>query len=100
MIPGDPVVPWHGDYWMPAFAGMTSLFSLAVGGPLSKQRHFAGDRSALSLEVIGHRAAERRVPNPMDAVGRHRTIAAGEFVRALRTGLDPRELLRNGKVDG
>ena len=36
----------------------------------------------------------------MGAIGRHGQIAAGELVRALRAGLDARELVRNGEVDG
>ena len=36
----------------------------------------------------------------MRAVGRRRQIAAGELVRALRAGLDPREPMRDGEVDG
>ena len=36
----------------------------------------------------------------MGAVGRHRQVAAGELVRALRARLDTREPSRNGEVDG
>ena len=36
----------------------------------------------------------------MRAVGRHREVAALQFVRALRAGLDPLQPMRDRELDG
>src|SRR6476620_5442614 len=98
--PGDSVIPDAGEYWVPTCAGTTILLWASVRRLFAEQRHFAGDRSTLTLEVIGHGAAERRVSDPMDAVGRHRQIAAGDLVRSLGAGLNPGKLVLNSEIDG
>src|SRR5262249_26925063 len=50
--------------------------------------------------AVNSRSRHDGAPDTMGAVGRHREIAAGKLVRALGTGLDPRELVLNGIVDG
>src|SRR5262245_33120728 len=66
---------------------------------VAKHCNLMGDGSVLTLQIAAHGTAKARVPDPMGAIGRHREIAAGELMRALGTGLDPRELVPNGIVD-
>src|SRR6185295_17984835 len=73
---------------------------LAVGRLLAEECDLAGDVGTLAPQVIGDCAAQAGIPDPMGTVGRHRPIPAGELVRALRAGLDARQLMRNGEVDG
>src|SRR5215469_3190566 len=54
---------------------------------------------ALAREKSGNGAAKRRIGDPMRAIGRHRQIAALQFVRALRAGLDPLEPMRDRELD-
>ena len=54
---------------------------------------------ALALEIVGDRAAQRRIGDVMRRIGRHRHVAARELVLALRAGLDPRELVLDRVFD-
>src|SRR5437588_7230655 len=54
---------------------------------------------ALAGEERGDRAAEARIGDPMRAVGRHRQIAALQFMRALRAGLDPLQPVIDRELD-
>ena len=55
---------------------------------------------ALALEVVGDRAAQRRIGDVVRRIGRHRHVAARELVLALRAGLDPGELVLDREIDG
>ena len=82
-------------------AGGAALVSLSLperrilGQPLD----LALDHVALAREELGDGAAKARVGDPMGAVGRHRQIAALQFVRALRAGLDPLQPARDRELD-
>src|SRR5205823_13277016 len=71
-----------------AGAGRGSVFVAErreLGQLLDLLRHHL----AFAREKGGDRTPERRIGDPVRAVGRHREIAALQFVRALRAGLDP-----------
>src|SRR5947209_19236071 len=57
------------------------------------------DHLALAGEERGDGAAEARIGDPMRAIGRYRQIAALQFVRALRAGLDPLQPMIDRELD-
>ena len=57
------------------------------------------DHLALAGEERGDGAAETRVGDPVGAVDRHRQVAALQFVRPLRAGLDPLQAALDGELD-
>ena len=71
------------------------LCSIPAPGRVAERREFGElldlvlDHLALAIEKGGDGAAETGVGDPVRAVGRHRQIAALQFVRPLRAGLDP-----------
>ena len=73
---------------------------MAVRRFFGQQRDLAHNRAALALEIIGDRAAQAQVSDPMRAVSLDRQIAAGKLVGALRAGLDARKPVRDRELDG
>src|SRR6185369_3224866 len=63
--------------------------ALAERRELLERRDLALDRAALGGEEGGDGAPEAGVGDMMGRPGRHRPVAAGELVGALRAGLDP-----------
>src|SRR5689334_7762184 len=57
------------------------------------------DHLAFAIEKRGHRAAEARIGDPVRAVSRGRQIAALQFVRPLRAGLDPLQPVLTSEFD-
>ena len=74
--------------------------AVAIRRLLAEQGNLACHGAPLALEVIGHGAAQTGIGDVVGAVGLARQIAAGELVRPLRAGLDPAELVGDGKFDG
>src|SRR5262245_10534695 len=58
------------------------------------------DIGALALEVVGDGASEPRIGDEMRRIGVGRQVAAGEFVLALRPGLDACQPVADGELDG
>src|SRR3954469_7523661 len=59
-----------------------------------------GDVGALLLEIVAHRAAQRRIGDVVRRMGGLRQVAARQLVLALGAGLDHGEAARDRKVDG
>jgi hypothetical protein len=98
--PLPQVIAKYWGYWIPAFAGMTLLFGLAVGRLLGQQRNLASNRKPLALEIIGDSAAQRRIGNVVGAVGLDWQITSGELVCPLGSGFYAREVVRDRELDG
>src|SRR3954470_4406681 len=74
-----------------SFAERRGFRELAAGF-----RHIA----AFLLEIVAHRAAQRRIGDVVRRMGGLRQVAARQLVLALGAGLDHPEAARDRKVDG
>ena len=56
--------------------------------------------TTLAAQIIRHGAAQAGIGDEMGRARRHRAIAPGELVLALCPGLDPRQTVGEGVIDG
>src|SRR5262245_11645760 len=82
-----------------AGSGLVGQRALAERGKFGEFLAGGIDVGALALEVVGDRTPQGRVGDERCRVRTGRQIAAGKLVLALGAGLDPRQPMRNGKLD-
>src|SRR5215468_350419 len=80
-------------------SGLVGQRALAERGKFGEFLAGGIDVGALALEGVGDRTPQGRVGDEMCRVRTGRQIAAGKLVLALGAGLDPRQPMRNGKLD-
>ncbi len=79
---------------------MVSFVVLTERGVFRQGFHVRDLFHALLLQKVGNSAAQAGVGDPVRGIGGLRQVAALDLVFALGSGLDPREAVGDGEVDG